>query len=95
MPDPSTNNTDPYAAPISCKCGNGRSLEGWYSCDNSGHLSANSTLLCCCRCGTIVDRLTRKEVRHRPFAVPQPSDSARFPSLWPERQTVLRSHREM
>jgi hypothetical protein len=62
-------------SPVCHDCGNSAAHEGFYTCDVEGRRLKTSDLLCCDRCGRIVECATGKPVGHRSFAFPAPSDN--------------------
>jgi hypothetical protein len=61
-------------SPVCNECGNSVAHEGFYTCDSEGRRLKTGDLICCDRCGRIVERATGKPVGHRSFAFLAPSD---------------------
>jgi hypothetical protein len=57
-----------------CSCGNADTHEGFYTCDDEGHVAKSSDLICCQRCGKIVDRVTGEFAGYRSSVLPEISD---------------------
>ena len=60
---------------MTCRCGNGRAHEGFYTCDEEGRRLGGGNLLCCDRCGRIIDRISGQPVGTRAFYAGFASDS--------------------
>lgn len=67
MAEKSTRNTAVAMPELTCRCRNSRALEGFYTCDNEGRRLGAGYLVCCDRCGRIIDRISGKPVGYRSF----------------------------